>query len=170
MKLLKKGSLLALAILVILVVILRFNPGLVRPAYLPGSILTNPAGTCALVEYPFKGGERWNWLDPYSLFVMADGDAFYLVKHIETGKVLRDSTATIPAIPAISLGLAGMGNSVFYWSQDGTVAAFPGGEGPYHEWTGIDECAGKRRQSDFSSLDCTSDKTTPVCTALRAKL
>jgi hypothetical protein len=169
MKLLKR-SLFVLAMVAVAAIILRFNAGWIRPAYPPGAILTNPAGTCALVEYQFKGGERWNWLDPYSLFVMADGDAFYLVKNISTGKVLRDSTATIPAIPAISLGLAGMGNSVFYWSQDGSVAAFPGGEGPYHEWTGIDECAGTRRQADFSSLDCAADNTTAACTALRAKL
>jgi hypothetical protein len=169
MKLLKR-SLLALAVLAAGLIVLRLNAGLVRPAYPPGSILANPAGTCALVEYQFRGGERWHWLDPYALFVMADGDAFYLVKEIGSGKVLRDSAATMPAIPALSLGLAGMGDSVFYWSKDGSSAAFPGGEGPYHEWTGIEECSGPKRQSDFSSLACSADNATPACAALRAKI
>ncbi len=165
-----KSAAIFLAVVIATYVFLKKNSTLVRPYYPPESILMNPAGTCALTEYKFKGGERWYWLDPYSWFVMADGDAFYTITDIRTGKIIRDSTASIPAINSISRGWAGMGDSVFYWSNNGKTAAFPGGEGPYHEWTDIQECEGTKTKSEFSDLECNSDNRSSVCDKLRSAL
>ncbi|MFX5522109.1 hypothetical protein ABTD78_22840, partial [Acinetobacter baumannii] len=54
---------------------LRKYSTLIRPHYPPISIALNPAGTCALTEYNFRGGERWYWTDPYRWFLLASGDA-----------------------------------------------------------------------------------------------
>ncbi len=57
--------------------LLRKVPQLIRPAIEPQTILVNPSAKCALIEYAFRGGERWSWLHPYALFTLSDGDAFY---------------------------------------------------------------------------------------------
>lgn len=154
-------------------VYLRKNSTLIRPTYPPISIALNPAGTCALTEYNFRGGERGHWADPYRWFLLASGDAFYTIIDLRTGKIIRDSTTQIiPGLEANSLVAAAMGNDVFYWSADGTKANFPGGnaEDYFHEWTDIKECAGKRAESDYANLTCHLDTVSPRCTALRDAL
>ena len=155
--------------MVILVVARKCN-SIFRPDYQPHAILASPNGACALVEYKFRGGERGYWADPFRALLMLEGDAFYNVIDLSSGKILRDSTKAIPALPAISQGLAGMGSSVFYWSTNGTTAAFPGGDGPFHEWTGIRECGGTQADSQFAGLRCYRDSNHPACPQLRAKL
>lgn len=154
-------------------VFVRKNSTLIRPHYPPISIALNPAGTCALTEYNFRGGERGYWADPYRWFLLASGDAFYTITDLRTGKIIRDSTTQIvPGLEANSLGAVAMGNDVFYWSPDGTKANFPGGraEDYFHEWTDIKECAGERAESDYANLTCDVDTVSPRCTALRDAL
>jgi len=149
---------------------LRKYSTLIRPHYPPISIALNPAGTCALTEYNFRGGERWYWTDPYRWFLLASGDAFYTITDLRTGKIIRDSTTQIiPGLEANSLVAVAMGNEVFYWSADGTKANFPGGsaEDYFHEWTDIKECAGERADSDYANLTCDVDTASPRCKALR---
>lgn len=70
--------------------LLRKFPQLIRPAIEPQTILVNPGAKCALIEYAFRGGERWSWLDPYALFTLSDGDAFYTVVDLRSKKVVRE--------------------------------------------------------------------------------
>lgn len=158
------------ALLMAVYVLLRLHPALIRPPYAPQSVLVNPAGTCALVEYKFGGGERWSWFDPYALFTLSSGDAFYTIVDLGTGKIVRDNTDSLMPIKAYSQESAGMGDSVFYWSRDGASAAFPGGEGPNHEWTDIKQCVGTQSQSAFANANCEIDDATPTCQKLRSKL
>jgi hypothetical protein len=130
----------------------------------------NSSGTCALVEYKFGHGERWSWLDPYALFTLSIGNAFYTVVDIRNKKIVRDNTSSLIPITAYSQSSIGMGDSVFYWTQDGRAAAFPGGDGPYHEWTNIEECAGSTPQSDYANLSCSSDEKSSLCEKLRTGL
>jgi len=152
---------------------LRKYSTLVRPHYPPISISVNPAGTCALTEYNFRGGERWYWTDPYRWFLLASGDAFYTITDLRTGKIIRDSTTQIvPGLEANSLVAVAMGNEVFYWSADGTKANFPGGraEDYFHEWTDLKECAGERADSDYANLTCDVDTASQLCMRLRDSL
>jgi hypothetical protein len=146
---------------------IRQNNSVFRSGYIPKYILVNPAGTCALVEYHFNGGERWYWTDFFYVLSMSNGDAFYSVVDLRNRNILRDTTTAIPPIQALSQGLVGMGNSVFYWSKDGRNAAFPGGEGPLHEWAGITQCAGYSNQSQFSNLKCNIDAPGKACASLK---
>jgi hypothetical protein len=152
--------------------VVRKNSTWVRPGYPPVAMTVNPAGTCVLSEYNFRGGERWSWMDPYAWFVMAPGDAFYTVTYLRTGKLIRDSTTQIwPPITAYSLVSVAMGHDIFYWSQDGTAANFPGAPPDYFfEWTDIKECAGTTRQSEYASVSCRLDSTSGLCAKLRARL
>jgi hypothetical protein len=134
--------------------LLRKVPQLIRPAIEPQTILVNP-------------GARWSWLDPYALFTLSDGDAFYTVVDLRSKKVVRDSTWPIIPITAYSQGSVGMGRSVFFWSADGRSAAFPGGEGPAYIWENIHECAGEKSASPYSNLECSLDKQSPQCSAIR---
>ncbi|MDR9836500.1 hypothetical protein [Herbaspirillum huttiense] len=147
--------------------LLRKVPQLIRPAIEPQTILVNPGAKCALIEYAFRGGERWSWLDPYALFTLSDGDAFYTVVELHSKKVVRDSTWPIIPITAYSQESVGMGRSVFFWSADGRSAAFPGGEGPAYIWENIHECAGEKSASPYSNHECSLDKQSPQCSAIR---
>jgi hypothetical protein len=151
-------------------VVLRKHSTIARPHYPPESILINPGGTCALVEYKFRGGERWSWPDPYALFTLSGGNAFYTIVDLRSGRIVRDSTTSIIAIPAQSQDSIGMGSAVHHWSKDGSVAAFPGGDGPFYEWTDIKECAGTTRQSEYANASCNLDSASAKCEKLRAKL
>lgn len=162
-------AILCISLMAMLVAARKCN-SLFRPDYPPQAMLASPNGVCALVEYKFRGGERGYLADPFRALLMLEGDAFYNVIDLSSGKILRDSTNAIPALPAISQGLVGMGSAVFYWSKDGTTAAFPGGEGPFHEWTGIRECEGTQADSQFAGLRCHSDSNNPACSQLRTKL
>lgn len=150
-------------------VVARKGNILFRADYPPQSILLNPSGICALIEYKFHGGERGDWLDPFRLFLMLEGDAFYNVVDLRSMKIVRDSTTEIPAIRALSQGLVGMGDEVFYWNKNGKVAAFPGGD-LFHEWTDINECEGPTAASEFANLRCASDIQNPVCEHVRGQL
>ncbi|QDD65106.1 hypothetical protein EJD96_13510 [Herbaspirillum seropedicae] len=163
-----KKILVALAVfLVCSYILLRKEPRLIRPHIEPQSILINPAATCALIEFNFRGGERWSWLDPYALFTLSDGDAFYTVVSLRSKKIVRDSTWSIIPITAYSQALVGMGSSVFFWSADGRNAAFPGGDGPAYLWQDITECAGEKSASPYSNLICFSSNQSAQCKAVR---
>ncbi|TDY97050.1 UNVERIFIED_ORG: hypothetical protein DFO49_1524 [Herbaspirillum seropedicae] len=152
---------------------LRKYSTLIRPHYPPISIALNPAGTCALTEYNFRGGERGYWADPYRWFLLASGDAFYTITDLRTGRIIRDSTTQIiPGLEANSLVAVAMGADVFYWSADGTKANFPGGraEDYFHEWTDIKECAGERAESEYTNLTCDVDTASQLCMRLRDSL
>lgn len=165
----RSGTLFACMVIVLLAsyLLLRKVPQLIRPAIEPQTILVNPGAKCALIEYAFRGGERWSWLDPYALFTLSDGDAFYTVVDLRSKKVVRDSTWPIIPITAYSQGSVGMGRSVFFWSADGRSAAFPGGEGPAYIWDNIHECTGEKSASPYSNLECSLDKQSPQCSAIR---
>jgi hypothetical protein len=160
---------LGLVLLAMLAAARHFSSGF-RPAYQPQTILTSPNGACALVEYNFRGGERGYWSDPYRMILLLEGDAFFTVTELRSGKIVRDSSAEITTLPAYSLASAGMGKDVFYWGKDGRTAAFPGGEGPFHEWTGIHECTGAKAAAEFADLSCYADSHDAACTNIRAKL
>ncbi len=148
---------------------LRKYSTLVRPHYPPISITVNPAGTCALAEYNFRGGERWYWTDPYRWFLLAPGDAFYTITDLRSGKIIRDSTAQIfPSLEANSLVAVAMGSDVFYWSSNGMTANFPGGraEDYFHEWTDLKECEGRHAESDYANLNCRMDTASELCKRL----
>jgi len=155
------------AFLVCTYILLRKEPRRIRPHIKPQSILINPAATCALIEFDFRGGERWSWLDPYALFTLSEGDAFYTVVELRSKKIIRDSTWPVIPITAYSQALVGMGSSVFFWSADGRSAAFPGGDGPAHTWDDINECAGEKSTSPYSNLICFSGNQSAQCTAVR---
>lgn len=152
---------------------LRKNSTLIRPHYQAMDIVVNPAGTCALTEYNFRGGERWNWADPYAWFVLAPADAFYTITDIRTGKIIKDSTTQILfSISANSQASVAMGNDVFYWSKDGRNANFPGGlsNNYFYEWRDIEECEGQERQSEYANITCPLDSKSFLCEKLRGKL
>jgi len=150
-------------------VFLRTNGQLIRPTYPVIAITVNPAGTCALAEYNFRGGERWYWTDPYRWFLLASGDAFYTITDLRSGKIIRDSTAQIfPSLEANSLVAVAMGSDVFYWSSNGMTANFPGGraEDYFHEWTDLKECEGRNAESDYANLNCRMDTASELCKRL----
>ena len=161
------------AIFLVSYVFLRKNSTLIRPHYQAVDIVVNPAGTCALTEYNFRGGERWHWADTYAWFVLAPGDAFYTITDIRTGKIIRDSTTQIIfSISANSQASVAMGNDVFYWRNDGGNANFPGGlsDDYFYEWRGIKECEGKEPQSEYANISCPIDGKSLLCEKLRGKL
>ncbi|MDR2838483.1 MAG: hypothetical protein LBV49_07985 [Azonexus sp.] len=154
-------------------VTLRKNSTLIRPNYPAIEIAVNPAGTCALAEYHFRGGERWNWIDPYRWFLLAPGNAFYTVTDIRTGKIVKDSTTqVIFSIEANSQASVAMGKDIFYWSKDGKKVNFPGGmsNGYFYEWTDIDECQGTKHQSEYAQVTCSIDNKSQLCENLRSKI
>lgn len=149
--------------------LLRLNNRWIRPAYTPGTIRVNPAGTYALTEYDFAGG-RFSELDPYRLFIGAHGDAFYTVTHLATGRLLRDSLADPGAIEAVSLGRDGNVQMDFRWNADGSRAIFPESLGPFHEWTGLEACRGAKMRTPYADHLCFSDDHSATCEALRRML
>jgi hypothetical protein len=165
-----KPAVITIFIIAIAFFLARKNNNIVRPEYQAESIVASPNGSCALVEYKFHGGERGKMIDPFPMLLMLEGDAFYMVVNLQSGKILRDSTTEIPAIKGLSLGLAGMGYDVFFWDETGTTAAFPGGEGPYHEWKGIQQCGETQIFTKFAGLRCHGDSTSQPCMQLIAML
>jgi hypothetical protein len=158
-------------------VFFRKHNTIFRINYAPESIITNPAGTCALIEYNFHRASRSLGIDMYRLFLLAPGDAFYTVTKIQSGEIIRDSTTQIvPSITAHSLAKVAMGNDVFYWSKDGKVAAFPGGDGPFYEWTDIKECEGTTptpeyaNSTEYANVSCDADNKSQLCEMLREQL
>jgi hypothetical protein len=158
-------------------VFFRKHNTIFRINYEPQSIITNPAGTCALIEYNFHRASRSLGVDLYRLFLLAPGDAFYTVTKIQSGEIIRDSTTQIvPSLTAYSRAAIGMGSSVFYWGSDGKVAAFPGGDGPFYEWTDIKECDGTTptteyaNSAEYANVSCTADNKSQLCEKLRELL
>lgn len=158
-----------LFILFALFVLLRVNNDWIRPSYLPQSILVNPAGTCALTEYDFHGS-RFSHLDPYRQFIGAHGDAFYTVTDLRSGHRIRDSLTSALAIAGVSRDIDDSGSTDFYWSRDGSTAAFPASPGPTHEWPDIGQCAGTRPVSPYANLACEAGDTSPQCRQIRKQL
>jgi len=158
-----------LFILFALFVMLRINNDWIRPHYAPQSILVNPAGTCALTEYDFHGS-RFSHLDAYRQFIGAQGDAFYTITDLRTGHRVRDSLTNPTAIAAVSRTIDDSGSIDFYWSRDGSTAAFPATPGPAHEWAQLQVCRGSRPVSPYASLACAPDDTRPACMEIRKQL
>lgn len=126
-----------------------------RPIYGPNVVAASPNGRCALVQYLFHDGKHG--VDPFSALLLL-GEAFSSVLDLKTGKVLRDSSTEFPAIHAVSDNIGYM-----RWADD-TSAEFPEDRGPFHEWSGLLDCAEQDHPPAFAGVMCFGDEpSTSAC-------